>query len=104
MRHAAAWRFTSLTAILVTMIILIHVLIALSSIVVTTLTAFFPSVARLRAGAVLIGATLITGTYLVFQLHTSLAHTCITGLAYLAVTLAGMTVGQYRLVTAKQSL
>jgi hypothetical protein len=86
------------------MIILIHVLIALSSIVVTTFTAFLPSTLRLRVGAALIGATLVTGTYLVIHLHSPLMSSCVTGLAYLAITLAGMAVGQYRLATVKQSL
>jgi hypothetical protein len=84
------------------MIILFHVVVALSSIVMTSLAGLFPSVTKLRIGAVLIGVTLISGTYLVFSLHSSLMQSCVTGLAYLAVTLAGMVVGNYRLATAKQ--
>lgn len=79
------------------MIILIHVIIALASIVATSFAGLSPSSARLRMGGWLITATFATGTYLVLHLHVPLVQACESGLAYLAVAAAGMLVGYYRL-------
>jgi len=84
------------------MIILIHVIIALASIAATSLTALFPSNARLKVSGGLVAATFITGTYLVVRLHVPLVQTCETGLVYLMVTTAGMAIGVRRLALAKQ--
>lgn len=84
------------------MILLTHIIIALSSICVTTSLAFWPSQAKVRLSAVLIALTLGSGTYLVISMHSPLLSSCLTGLAYLAVALSGAGVGYYRLATAKQ--
>ena len=79
------------------MIILLHVIIALTSIVSTTLLAFIPSRLKMGVSFGLIGATLASGTYLVISTHSSLVSSCLTGLAYLSVALAGVGVGAYRM-------
>lgn len=84
------------------MILLIHVIIALTSIASTTYLAFSPSRAKFYASYVLIGLTLATGTYLVISLHAPMLKTCLSGLAYLAVALAGVAVGYRRFASAKQ--
>lgn len=78
------------------MLLLIHIIIALSSITVTTAQAFWPSRRKLQVSAGLIALTLGTGTYLVISMHTSMLHACMTGLLYLAVALTGIAVGEYR--------
>lgn len=83
------------------MIVLFHVITALCSIVAASLTAIFPSASRLRASGMLIGLTLLSGTYLVVQLHAPLLQACTSGLLYLAITLSGVAVARYRLATAK---
>jgi hypothetical protein len=84
------------------MILIAHIIIALSSICVTTALAFWPSPLKLRLSAGLIGLTLATGTYLVISMHSPLLSACMTGLIYLAVALSGVGVGYWRLATAKQ--
>ena len=79
------------------MIILLHVLIALASIVSTTVLAFMPSRSKMRVSFGLIAATLASGTYLVISTHSPLVSSCLTGLAYLSVALAGVAVGAYRM-------
>ena len=79
------------------MIVLMHVLIALSSIAMTTVFAASPSKWKLRCSAALIALTLGSGTYLVLSTHSPLLSSCLAGLAYLAVALAGVVVGAYRL-------
>jgi len=84
------------------MILLAHITIALSSICLTTALAFWPSLFKLRLSAGLIGLTLATGTYLVISMHSPLLSACMTGLLYLVVALAGVSVGYRRLALAKQ--
>ena len=79
------------------MIILLHVIIALTSIVSTTVLAFIPSRFKMRVSFGLIAATLASGTYLVVSTHSPLVSSCLTGLAYLSVALAGVGVGAYRM-------
>lgn len=81
------------------MMILLHVLIALSSIVASSVTAIVPSRRKLYASSLLVALTLLTGTYLVIALHAPLLRTCLTGLVYLAVAVGGMLVGVRRLAS-----
>lgn len=85
------------------MLILIHVTIALSSLVLSTVSALAPSKRRLVASYGLIAATLGTGTYLVISLHTPMLRACATGLVYLAVALSGVIVAQRRLAAERQT-
>jgi hypothetical protein len=78
-------------------IVLIHVLIAISSIIATTVLAIFPSKLKLYVSYSLIASTLISGTILVLVTHSSILKTCITGLLYLAVVMAGVVFAGHRL-------
>jgi hypothetical protein len=83
------------------MVILIHVIIALSSIIFTTFVFIKPSETKLKVSYGLIAGTFITGTYLVVSKQAHLLQTCITGLVYLgAMTLAVFAV-HYRLARAR---
>lgn len=79
------------------MLILIHVCIAVASIVTTTALAFWPSRSKLYASYALIGLTLVSGTYLVISLHSPLLKSCVTGLAYLSIVTVVLYAGQRRL-------
>ena len=85
------------------MLILIHVIIALSSIALSTVSGFSPSHSRINLSYALIAATLASGTYLVISLHTAMLRACATGLVYLAVALSGVIIGQRKL-TAEHSV
>jgi hypothetical protein len=80
------------------MLILLHIIIALCSIVCTTYAALRPSIRLRRTSYALVGLTLITGTYLVMSSHTALMHACVSGLAYIAIVSSGLLVGGRRLV------
>ncbi len=64
------------------MVVLLHVMIALASIGVTTYAFISPSESRLRASYLLIALTLISGTYLVWVSPAHLVQSCVTGLVY----------------------
>lgn len=86
------------------MMILLHVLIALSSIALSSLTAIVPSKRKIYGSSLLVALTLATGTYLVIAMHAPMLRTCLTGLAYLAVALSGVIVGYRRLATQRETL
>ncbi len=71
------------------MILLMHILIALSSIVASGVAALAPTRIKLSLTYGLIGATLASGTYLVVSHPVHLTRTCLTGLVYLGVVMVG---------------
>lgn len=79
------------------MILLVHILIALSSLAVTAAVCIWPSRRLLQSSALLIALTLGSGTYLVMSLHTALLSACVSGLAFLAVSLAGAAFAWHKL-------
>jgi hypothetical protein len=79
------------------MLLVTHVLIALSSIIYTFYLLFVPSDRGVRLASWLVGLTLISGTALVISLRASLLRSCMTGLAYLLVTTAGIVVVRRKL-------
>lgn len=66
-------------------IILIHVIIALASIAVSSVTFFKPAIKNLYASYGLILATVASGTYLILSTSGSILKSCLTGLAYVTV-------------------
>lgn len=83
------------------MALLVHVIIALASIVYTTVLLVRPSKQKFYTSYGLIGATLVSGTYLVWVTHSPLLPSCEAGLAYLAVVLSGVLVAHRRFATVK---
>lgn len=64
------------------MIILIHVLIAVSSVAVATTTFIKPSVKKLIVSYAFIVATVGSGTYLLLTSSGNILKSCLVGLAY----------------------
>jgi hypothetical protein len=69
------------------MIVLLHVIIALSSIVLASYTFFKPSTKKLFVSYGLMIATVASGTYLLVGMGADILRTCLSGLLYLTVTL-----------------
>lgn len=81
------------------MAILLHVLIALTSLVYAGYVYFSPSKTKLYAAYGLVALTLISGTYLVVTMNTPLLQACSTGLLYLGVVLSGLLAAHRKLAT-----
>jgi hypothetical protein len=79
------------------MLILFHVLIALSSIIMTGYAFFVPTKAALRISYTLVGLTLASGTFLVMMTHAPMLRSCATGLAYLAFVVTGLMIARLKL-------
>ena len=72
------------------MIIITHIIIALLSVVSSGVLFFRQSKFNFTVTYSLVAATLLSGTYLVFESKASLTHACISGLAYLGIILIGL--------------
>ena len=67
------------------MIVLIHVIIALASILIASIVFFKPSIQRLAVSYGFIIATVGSGTYLLVTVPSHILQSCLSGLAYLTV-------------------
>ncbi len=76
------------------MVLLIHIAIAISSILVAFYTLFSPTKSRLQASYALTGLTLASGSYLVITGQSNLLHACISGLAYLTIAYTAIIAAQ----------
>ncbi|MEP6710522.1 MAG: hypothetical protein ABJA64_02290 [Candidatus Saccharibacteria bacterium] len=72
------------------MLVILHVLIALSSIIAVSVAFALPSAFKLRLSYVTIAATLMSGTYLVVVAPAHMVQACESGLVYTAVVLVGI--------------
>lgn len=70
--------------------LLIHVIIAVSSIGFTGYTFLSPSKAKLLTSYIWVGLTLATGSYLVIVTPSHLVSACFTGLIYLGFVMSGI--------------
>lgn len=69
------------------MILLLHVIIALSSVALASYTFFKPSTQKLIVSYGLMVATVGSGTYLLVALQADMLRTCLSGLFYVTLTL-----------------
>lgn len=83
------------------MLILIHVILALGSIVSSSYSFIRPSKAKLNLTYGLTASTLATGSYLVVSTASGLVPACITGLAYLGMVSLGIVGTRYKLARQK---
>ncbi len=87
------------------MIVILHVIIALASIGVTTYAYAQPSLLKLRTAYGLVALTLGSGIYLVANAPSHMVEVCTVGLVYLGVVSIGIVAARAKLaVTIKNSL
>jgi len=79
------------------MILIAHILIALSSLAMAAVVYIAPSQTKLRINYGLIIGTLTSGTYLVISSHSGLVSACTTGLIYLAAVSLGTVLARQKL-------
>ncbi|HUB93130.1 MAG TPA: hypothetical protein VMB52_01360 [Verrucomicrobiae bacterium] len=84
------------------MLIFTHVAIALLGLVQATYGLVSPSHAKMRITYAFTGATIASGTYLAWSLHSSIVQSCESGLAYLTLIVAATLATRYRLARMQQ--
>lgn len=82
-------------------LLLLHLVIAFSSLGFTTYLLLRPSERKLQISTGLILGTLGSGSLLVITTPSHLMESCIMGLVYLAVTIAGMVAARQKLAGQK---
>jgi len=82
------------------MVVLLHVIIALTSVAYTTGLFFRPSKRKLYTSYGLVGLTLASGTYLVVTTHAHMLQACTGGLIYIGVVLVGIIPAHVKLAHA----
>jgi hypothetical protein len=80
------------------MLLIIHITIALSSLIATGLAFFVPTNGKLRASYSLVGLTVASGTVLIVARPTHLVQSCTTGLLYLGLVFTGIILARQKLV------
>ena len=86
------------------MILVTHIIIALSSVAYTTLLLALPSRTRLYISYALVAATLASGIYLTVVNPASMLRTCTTGLVYVVIVTAGIAVARKRLINSTHAV
>lgn len=84
------------------MLLLTHIIIALSSLAWTTYLFFRPSKSGLRLAYGLVAATLASGIYLVIITRSPLTQSCLSGLLYIGASSAGIVSARYKLLHTQQ--
>lgn len=82
------------------MLLLFHIVIAVTSLIFTAFTFFLPSGLKVRISQALIALTLASGTYLVFSMKVNLLKVCAMGLMYTVVVSYGILASQRKLAAA----
>lgn len=85
------------------MILAVHIFLALSSIILASISTLYPSPGKLYACCGLATGTLASGTFLVVSSGSHLIEACLSGICYLAVVSALVIRVQSKLATEKLS-
>jgi len=81
------------------MVLLLHIIIAITGIVYTTYLVFRPSNKGLSVSYSLLALTIASGTGLVFLNPTIMAHACMSGLVYTTVVFSLIVFAKRKLVS-----
>lgn len=84
------------------MLLITHIIIAISSVAYTTLLLLRPTQTKLYTSYALVGATLASGIYLTVVNPASMLRTCTTGLVYVVIVTAGIALARKKLVSVQQ--
>ena len=79
------------------MFVLLHVSVALLSVVFATVTFIKPSQNKFYFSYVLVAATIITGTLLIIKSPSHMVQSCIMGILYVGVVLSTLVLAKKKL-------
>jgi len=83
--------------------LILHILIALSSIFYTGFTYISPSKKKINISYMLILSTIGSGTYLIILNQSHMISACITGIIYLGVVSVGILFAKKKLLLQKKA-
>jgi len=86
------------------MILILHIIIALTSCIYTIFLAFFPTKIKLNISYGLLALTVGSGTYLILTKPVHILTTCIEGLAFIGFVVSGIVIARKRLTTQQEEI
>ncbi|MBW3569161.1 hypothetical protein KY385_03480 [Candidatus Parcubacteria bacterium] len=81
------------------MFVLIHVLIAISTLVYTSYLYFYPAPNKFTPAYWMLGFTIASGTLLIFTTGANILKTCLIGLAYIGAVCAVIILAKHKLAS-----
>ena len=78
-------------------VLFIHIILALFSLLITGILIFSPSKKKINYTFLLFLGTLISGTYMIFSMQVDILVTCLEGLGFMSVVLGGIAIARKRL-------
>lgn len=84
------------------MLLILHILIAVSSVFYTLFAFFQPSLGKLKLSYSMIAMTVVSGTVLAVSTQASILRACLMGLAYASIMFCMTAAVHYRLTSYSQ--
>lgn len=84
------------------MVLIIHIIVALASLLSSTISFIKPSKTKINVTYGLVGMTIVSGTYLVVSTHAPILPSCEAGLIYVGIALSGVLLARHRLARQVQ--
>jgi len=85
------------------MLLVLHILVALSGLASSTLAVLIPSNQKINLSFGLVLATIASGTILVISTHSPILQSCLAGLVYTGFCTSLIVSAKYRLAKANQT-
>lgn len=86
------------------MLVAIHILVAIVGLASSAAALLSPSKTKIRATYGMAGLIIISGTILIINSHAAILPSCVTGLGFVGIVLAGAAVAQRRLARQEADL
>ena len=83
------------------MMLILHIVIALLSVIYTAYVYFSPSKTKLNGSYLLVAMTVVTGTWLIIANPAHMVQSCITGLVYLGVIFFGIVLARRKMAASE---
>jgi len=83
------------------MILITHIIIALASLVIASVSFFKPSQAKIKGSYIMLALTMISGSILMYLNPGHIVESCIVGLAYVVISLVLVASANRKLATEK---
>ena len=78
-------------------LLIFHITVALSGVALSSYSFFRPDLLKIRLTYILVGMTLISGSWLVVVTHAPILSGCLSGLAYVGIALVGLVPARHKL-------
>lgn len=85
------------------LLLISHIIIALTGIGITTILLISPSKRKLNLSAIFLAGTLTTGTILVISSPAHMLQSCVMGILYTAFVVGGIAIAKKRLAKENAS-